>query len=288
MAVLHVAAAIALWLAPPTWPLVVLAIGSYGLRMFGITAGFHRYFAHRAYRTSRVFQFVLAFLGGASTQNGALWWAAHHRDHHRLSDQPGDLHSPVRDGFWWSHIGWIVHSSSTPIRRENIKDFAQYPELWWLDEHRLVAPAIYGGLLFAFGGLDAFLWGYCVSTVALWHGTFVINSLAHVWGSRRYATTDASRNNFWLALVTLGEGWHNNHHHYQSAARQGFHWWEIDGSYLVLRALAAVGIVWKLREVPARVLHANLVAAPAVSETTPEAAASLLEAYEAAPAGLRS
>jgi stearoyl-CoA desaturase (delta-9 desaturase) len=259
MGLVHLVAVLAVWFAPPTWPLVALAVASYFLRMFGITAGYHRYFAHRAYRTSRGFQFALACLGGSSAQRGALWWAAHHRDHHRCSDQPGDVHSPLRDGFWWSHIGWVLHTSSDATAHGNVRDFQRFPELGWLDRWHLVPPVAYATLLFAVGGLPWLLWGFFVSTVALWHGTFVINSLAHVWGSRRYETTDGSRNNPWLALLTLGEGWHNNHHHFQSAARQGFFWWELDVSYLALRLLAVFGIVWKLKAVPERLLHARPV-----------------------------
>jgi stearoyl-CoA desaturase (delta-9 desaturase) len=252
MGAVHLLGFAAPLLFAPTWELVAVCVGSYYLRMFGITAGFHRLFAHRAYRTSRWFQFVLAFLGGASTQKSAVWWAAHHRDHHRYSDLPGDLHSPVRDGFWWSHIGWILHSSTDRTKSENLRDFAEHRELWWLDRHQLWPTLVYATTLLAIGGWAWLFWGYFLSTTLLWHGTFCVNSLAHVWGSRRYATKDDSRNNLWIALLTLGEGWHNNHHHDQSSARQGMLWWEVDVSYYVLRALAAAGVVWKLRPPKAR------------------------------------
>jgi stearoyl-CoA desaturase (delta-9 desaturase) len=261
MAAVHVIAVVGVWLAPATWPLVALCAASYALRMFGITAGYHRYFAHRAYRTSRAFQFVLAFLGGASMQRGALWWAAHHRDHHRYSDLPGDLHSPIREGFWWSHVGWIVHSSSDATEFKNIKDFRDGaglcgPELNWLNRWHLVPPLLWALALFVTGGLPALIWGFFVATVLLWHGTFMVNSLAHVWGTRRFATTDTSRNNAVIAFFTLGEGWHNNHHHYQSSARQGFVWWEFDASFYVLTALSWIGVVWQLKAVPDRVWQA--------------------------------
>ena len=263
MAAVHVLAVAAFWLFPVSAPLVGLAVASYYLRMFGITAGYHRYFAHRTFRTSRAFQFVLACLGGASAQRGALWWAAHHRDHHRHSDQDHDIHSPVRRGFWWSHIGWIVHSSSTPTSWANITDFSKYPELVWLDRFELAAPVAYAATLLAIGGAPWLFWGYFVSTALLWHGTFVINSLCHVWGSRRFATTDASRNNLWLALLTLGEGWHNNHHHFQSSVRQGWLWWEIDGSFYLLKLLSWFGVVRQLKGVPERVWSARLDLQPA-------------------------
>ncbi len=285
MAIVHVLGLAGLFVFPPSWPLVALCVGSYYLRMFGITAGYHRYFAHRAFRTSRWFQFVLAFLGSTATQRGALWWAAHHRDHHRHSDDERDLHSPIRRGFWWSHIGWIVHSSSTETRWGNIKDFSKYPELVWLDNNRLFAPICYAVALFLAGGAPALFWGYFLSTTVLWHGTFVINSLCHVWGSRRFETTDTSRNNLWLALLTLGEGWHNNHHHYQSSVRQGWLWWEVDGAFYVLKALEKLGVVYKLKDVPERVWEpckpttrpdtpaaATGVAAAAVALTVPESA----------------
>ena len=188
-----------------------------------------------------------------------------HRDHHRHCDQEGDVHSPlygtrnVGEGLWWSHLGWVVHESSTPTVYENIRDFEKFPELRWLDRFQLVPPIAYAATLYLAGGLPWLAWGFFVATAALWHGVFVINSLAHLWGSRRYATSDGSRNNPWLALLTLGEGWHNNHHHYQSSARQGFFWWEADATFYMLKVLSWFGIVWKLRPVPERMLLATAV-----------------------------
>ncbi len=233
---------------------VVLALGLYFVRMFGITAGFHRYFAHRAYKTSRVFQFVLAWIGTSSAQKGPLWWAAHHRDHHKYSDTPDDIHSPKQRGIWWAHAGWVLSSSYDETKWKRIADFAKYPELRWLNRWHLVPPTVLGITLFALGGWPALVWGLFVSTVLLWHGTFTINSLSHVFGSRRFPTTDTSRNNWLLALVTMGEGWHNNHHYFMSTANQGFYWWEFDASYCVLRALSWVGLVWDLRTPPQRIL----------------------------------
>jgi stearoyl-CoA desaturase (delta-9 desaturase) len=255
---IHLAAIAAPFLAPVTPGLALLAAGLYVLRMFGITAGYHRYFAHRAFRTGRGFQAVLAFLGGMSAQKGALWWAAHHRDHHRWSDTPDDLHSPLRQGFWWSHAGWFLVRRHDRTKLERIADLARYPELRWLDRWHLVPPAVLGLVLLAAGGLPAFLWGFCVSTALLWHGTFVINSLAHLIGRRRYETGDESKNSFALALITLGEGWHNNHHFYASTANQGWFWWELDLSYLALRLLGRVGLVHDLRTPPPHVQFAHL------------------------------
>lgn len=230
-----------------SWKLALVAVASYYVRMFGVTAGYHRYFSHRAFQTNRVFQFALAWLAQMSMQKGALWWAANHRHHHRTSDTPDDIHSPVRKGFWWSHVGWILSSRYDETNYGAIKDFARYPELVWLNKYHLV-PSLTGlagaALL---GGLDGFVWAGVIPTVLLWHGTFTINSLSHIFGQRRYLTTDTSRNNWLLALLTMGEGWHNNHHYHQNTANQGWFWWEIDLSFYVLKALSWVGLVRGLR-----------------------------------------
>jgi len=243
---------------------VALALGLYAVRMFGVTAGYHRYFSHRAYRTSRAFQLLLAVLGASAVQKGPLWWAAHHRAHHRHSDGPEDVHSPLERGFWWSHVGWILARRYDATNLALVKDLARFPELRWLDRWHLVVPLALAGILFVAGGLPALLWGFFVSTVLLWHGTFAINSLAHVFGRRRYETGDGSRNSLALALVTFGEGWHNNHHFYPSSANQGFFWWELDASYYTLRLLAALRVVRDLRTPPDRMRFAHRMAsAPA-------------------------
>jgi stearoyl-CoA desaturase (delta-9 desaturase) len=274
----HAVAAATLVAGPLSWRLAALALASYALRMFGITAGYHRYFAHRSYRTGRAFQLLLALLGGTCTQKGALWWAAHHRDHHRFSDTPGDVHSPVQRGFWWSHVGWILARRYQAARHDRIRDFAGFPELRWLDRWHVVPPVVYAAALLALGGLPALLWGYFVSTVMLWHGTFLVNSLAHVVGRRRYATRDASRNSLAIALATMGEGWHNNHHHYASTANQGWFWWEVDVTWYVLRALAAAGVVRDLRTPPAAVRDG---ASPGVAPRPRRSAPAPVEAAEA-------
>ncbi len=243
-AALHLAVLMAVF-APPTVPLVALAVVSYGVRMFGVTAGYHRYFSHRAYKLGRAAQFLMACLAQTSGQKGVLWWAAHHRDHHKHSDRDADVHSP-RHGFWWAHAGWILSDEFDDYEPRRIADFGRYAELRWLDRYYWVPPAVLATAFLA-GGLDLFVWGFVVPTVCLYHATFAINSVAHVWGTRRFETRDDSRNNFLLALLTLGEGWHNNHHYCMSSARQGVRWWEVDITYLGLRALAAVGIVRDLR-----------------------------------------
>lgn len=236
---------------------VATAIVLYLARMFAITGFYHRYFSHRSYRASRPVQFIMALVGASATQRGPLWWAAHHRKHHRHSDTELDVHSPRQHGFWWSHMGWITSAENFPTDFKEVRDFARYPELRWLDRFDILVPVALAAGLFAFGGLPYLIWGYFVSTVALFHGTCLINSLAHQMGTRRYATDDDSRNSLALALVTLGEGWHNNHHRYPGAARQGFFWWEIDLTYYGLVVLSWLGVISNLRPVPARVLRSG-------------------------------
>jgi len=231
---------------------VGLAAALFALRMFAITGFYHRYFSHRAFRTSRAAQLAFALLGATAAQRGPLWWASHHRHHHAHADQPQDIHSASRHGLLWSHTGWFLSPANFPARMERVRDFARYPELRFLDRFDVAVPFLLGLALFL-ADPQLFVWGFCVSTVALYHATFTINSLAHRYGSRRYATRDDSRNNAWLALLTFGEGWHNNHHHYPRAARQGFYWWEMDITYYGLRLLAALGVVWDLEPVPAAV-----------------------------------
>lgn len=230
---------------------VAVAIALYALRMFAITAFYHRYFSHCAFRTSRIAQFLFAVLGASAAQRGPLWWASHHRHHHVHSDQPQDSHSSLQHGFAWSHVGWFMADGNFGARTDLVKGFAAYPELRFIDRFDALVPLALVAILYALGGAQLVVWGFCVSTVALYHATFSINSLAHRFGSRRYATRDQSRNNAWLALVTFGEGWHNNHHHYPASARQGFFWWEIDLSWYMLKLLALTGIVWDLKPVPA-------------------------------------
>ncbi len=238
---------------------LLLCAGSYLLRMFAITAGYHRYFAHRSYKTSRVFQFAMACLGCTAMQRGPLWWAAHHRHHHTHSDTTEDIHSPRRRGFWWSHMGWVLVGDHADTDWDRVRDLSACPELRWLERFTFLPPILLACACFLVGGWSGLVWGFCVSTVFVYHGTFAINSFGHILGSRRYATADESRNNWLLALFTLGEGWHNNHHHYPGAANQGFFWWEIDITYYGLRLLCLLGIIWDLRKPPAQVLTQGLV-----------------------------
>jgi stearoyl-CoA desaturase (delta-9 desaturase) len=254
-------ASLLIFFTPFHWYYLVTCLALLVVRMFFVTAGYHRYFSHRSFKTSRVFQFVIAFMAMTSSQKGVLWWAAHHRHHHRHSDQELDLHSPTLFGFFWSHVGWIVSDKYNDTRLEYIGDFAKFPELRWLNKYHLVPPVTLAVVLWLIGGWPLFIWGFCLSTVLLWHDTFTINSLSHLFGSRRYETTDTSRNNWLLALLTLGEGWHNNHHHFMASARQGFFWWEIDITYYTLKIMSWLGIVWDLRKVPTHLLTQQIIAA---------------------------
>jgi len=267
---LHLACAAVIWVGV-SWVAVLVAVASYAIRMFAITAFYHRYFSHRTFKTSRPVQFLFALIGAASTQRGPLWWAAHHRHHHKAADRHDDPHSP-RHGFLWSHMGWFLSRKHFPTDHSQIPDLMEFPELRLLDRYDLLVPVVYAAALFFLGvGLNAMfpnlgtsgwqmlVWGYFISTVVLIHVTLTINSLAHVWGRRRYATSDDSRNNFFLALLTLGEGWHNNHHHFPGSARQGFYWWEIDISFYVLKIMSWMGLVRDLKPVPEVIRRARRV-----------------------------
>jgi stearoyl-CoA desaturase (delta-9 desaturase) len=250
----HVAALLGVALTGLDGPTVALCLGLYAVRMFGVTAGYHRYFSHRSFKTSRAFAIFLAFLAESSAQRGVIWWARQHRHHHRFSDRDEDLHSPKR-GFWWAHLGWIFAEDRWSTA-DIVRDLERDPALAWLDRHWLVPPVVVGALCLLLGGPQALFGGFLLSTMLLWHGTYTINSLSHVWGSRRFETEDTSRNNAVLALITLGEGWHNNHHHCMRSCRQGLAWYELDITYAVLKVLSWVGLVCDLRAPPPEVLRA--------------------------------
>lgn len=253
-----------------SWTAVGVAAALYVVRMFGITGFYHRYFAHRTFKTSRWLQFIGAAVSNASAQKGPIWWAAHHRHHHLHSDDEEDVHSPVHKGFLRSHMGWIFTARNAVTNLRLAPDLAKYPELRFLDRFDVLMPILLGVATYYLGvyleavhpelgtnGMQMLVWGFFVSTVAVFHATVSINSFAHLFGSRRYATKDRSRNNPLLALVTLGEGWHNNHHHYATSTRQGFFWWELDLTYMGLWLMSKLGLVWGLKPVPPKFLHAT-------------------------------
>ncbi len=275
------ASAIAVW----------AAVAFYVLRMFAVTGIYHRYFSHKTYSTSRAGQFFLALWGGTTVQRGGLWWAYHHRHHHLHSDDPEDAHSPHVHGFLWSHIGWITSRRNFPTDYSKVKDLAKYPELVWLNRFDTVVPFLFALSTFGLGawlehaapglgtnGWQMLVWGFFISTTALFHGTSCINSMAHLMGRRRFKTSDDSRNSFILAVICLGEGWHNNHHRYQASTRNGFYWWEFDPTYYGLKALSWTGLIWGLKPVPRSILDegeraehaASIAAAARAAETHPE------------------
>jgi stearoyl-CoA desaturase (delta-9 desaturase) len=243
---LHLAV-VGAFFVPFTASLLAWLLATYSVRMFGISAGYHRYFSHRSYRLGRLAQFLMGFLAQTSAQKGVLWWAAQHRDHHRYSDQVRDVHSPLQRGFWWAHVGWVLSNEHDSYDARKIADMARFPELLWLDTYHWFPTVVFASFILIAGGPAAFIWGYAISTVLLYHCTFAINSMAHLFGTRRFDTGDQSRNNWLLAVLTFGEGWHNNHHFSMRSCRQGIRWWELDVTYAVLRLLAFLGVARELR-----------------------------------------
>jgi len=257
-----------------SWTAFSVAVAMYGVRMFGVTAFYHRYFAHQTYQTSRIMQFLFATLGVSSGQRGPLWWAANHRLHHKHADTAQDEHSPIHHGFWWSHIWWLTSPGNTRTKVWLVQDLVQFPELVFLDRFHVLIPTLLAFMMYGFGwlleirapelgtsGSQMLVWGFFISTVVLFHATFTINSLSHLLGSRRFATPDNSRNSFLLAILTMGEGWHNNHHHCPASVQQGFYWWEIDFTYYGLKLLEFMRLIWDLKEIPIASRNAALESA---------------------------
>jgi stearoyl-CoA desaturase (delta-9 desaturase) len=262
---MHVACLAVFWVGF-SWTAFAVTVTLYVLRMFAITGFYHRYFSHRTFKTSRAGQLIFGILGASAVQRGPIWWAAHHRHHHVHSDRPEDIHSPVQHGFFWSHMGWFMSNRYFRADLSRVKDLLKYPELRFLDRFDIAVPTLLGVGVFLLGvllrhvapglgtnGWQMLVWGFFISTVAVYHGTYTINSLSHVFGRQRYRTGDASRNNALLALITLGEGWHNNHHHYPASVRQGFYWWELDLTYYMLKLMSLLGLIWDLKPVPAAI-----------------------------------
>ena len=274
---IHLGCLLVIW-SGFSWVALAVCLALYAIRMFGITGVYHRYFSHRSYKTSRWFQFVLAFIGATSAQKGPIWWASHHRHHHQFSDTEEDVHPPRIYGMWWAHVGWVLSTQFVETRWELVKDLVRFPELRLLERHHIVPPVLLGIAVTGLGyflraydpelgtsPLQMFTWGFCISTTLLYHGTFCINSLAHIMGKARFKTGDDSKNSFILAIITLGEGWHNNHHRYPGSERQGFYWWEVDISHYTLKVLSWFGLVWDLREPPARIYEEALERKAALS-----------------------
>jgi stearoyl-CoA desaturase (Delta-9 desaturase) len=260
---LHVVA-LMVFFVPFSWEALGLAVGLFFLRTWGLTAGFHRYFAHRGYKTSRWFQFVIAWIGCMAVQKGPLWWAGEHRKHHRYSDKDEDPHSPISGSVWWSHIGWVLHRDRRWTDMTEMKDWDRFPELKWVDKYFAVPPLVMGVAAYLWLGWPGVVYTIA-STVFLYHTTFMVNSVCHLVGYRTFETDDHSRNNWFVAALTMGEGWHNNHHHYPSAARQGFKWYEVDASYIVLWLMSKVGLVWDLRQPTPRALAHRKIENPAIT-----------------------
>lgn len=258
----HVLCILALF-EPITSFAIAICIISYSIKMFSITGFYHRYFSHKTFKTNRFWQFIFATLGCSAVQRGPLWWAAHHRSHHINSDKKDDIHSPIQHGFWWSHMGWFTDPSSFETDYSKVKDWVKFPELVFLNRYFIFIPVLLGSATYIIGsylghhypqldtnGLHLFLWAFAIPTVLSWHATYTINSLCHKIGTQRYNTEDESKNHWFLAIITFGEGWHNNHHYNPGSARQGFYWWEIDITFYILKLLSYVGIIHSLRPVP--------------------------------------
>lgn len=261
---LHLAVIAVFWVGVSPFAIAFMLV-FYLIRMFAITGFYHRYLSHKTFETSRVVQFIMILIGVMSAQRGPLWWAAHHRYHHRYTDQDNDPHSSSH-GFWYAHVGWFLNAQNFATKKEVIKDWLKYPELIWLDRFSLPVVLVTAAMIYGLGewlsvsfpslntnGPQLLVWGFVISTVLLTHATLCINSLAHQYGRRDFDTPDQSRNNFLLSLITLGEGWHNNHHFYAGSARQGFYWWQIDVTYYLLKIMSWFGLVWNIKPVPARI-----------------------------------
>ena len=278
------ASALAVFFVPFSWGLVGLWAASHFVRAIGLTLAFHRYFAHRSFQMNRAARFIWAFIGTAAMQKGPIWWAGHHVNHHKFADREGDTHSPMVSGVYYAHIGWFLNDSRHDVLEANnpvVRDFSRAPEIRFLDRYHFVPPALFGVVLYAIGGLPWLVWGFCLPTMTLAHATFAINTVNHMFGSRRFDTIDESRNNAFTAFFAVGEGWHNNHHRYQRAARNGFYWWEFDPTWYVIRAMAAVGLAWEVKTVPERIYDEAIA-----TKKLRRAATSIVDVPDEAPIGL--
>ncbi len=246
---LHVGAVAALFMF--SWRSLAVAVALYWISVgFGISLGYHRLHTHRSFRVPQALEYLFALFGTLTLQGGPLFWVATHRIHHSRSDQPGDPHSP-RDGAWWSHMGWILFGESkhadTRAMARYAPDLAKHRFYVWLNNYHWLPVVVLGVALFAIGGLPMMLWGTCLRIVVGLHATWLVNSASHLWGSRRFATNDDSRNNWWVALMTFGEGWHNNHHAHPTSARHGLAWYEFDISWITLHVMKFLRLAKNIR-----------------------------------------
>jgi stearoyl-CoA desaturase (Delta-9 desaturase) len=250
------ASALLVLTVPFRWAYVGLWAASHFVRALGLTLMYHRYYAHRAFKMNRGARFVWTLIGTAAMQKGPIWWAGHHVTHHKFADREGDPHSPMISGFYYAHVGWFLHDTKYDALEANnpvVRDFAKFPEIAWLEKYHIVAPTVLAIAMYAYGGWPWLVYGFCLPTMTLAHATFCINTVNHLFGSRRFETLDDSRNNPITAFFAVGEGWHNNHHRYQRAARNGFYWWEFDLTWYTMKAMAALGLVWDMQQVPKRI-----------------------------------
>jgi stearoyl-CoA desaturase (delta-9 desaturase) len=233
------------------WKSVIVAAVLYWTCVgWGIGMGYHRLLTHRSYRVPKPLEYFFAICGTLTLEGGPIFWVATHRLHHQRSDQPGDPHSP-KDGPWWAHVGWIIFGESkhnaTEMMSKYAPDLGRDPFYRWLNTYHYVPLVIMGLVLLGFGGLSMFLWGICTRVVLGLHATWLVNSATHLWGKRRFRTRDDSRNNWWVALLTFGEGWHNNHHAHPASARHGLTALELDLTWLQIRLLEWLGIAKKVQ-----------------------------------------
>jgi stearoyl-CoA desaturase (delta-9 desaturase) len=245
----HIGAVVAVFFF--SWPAFFAALGLYWISLsLGIGMGYHRMLTHRAFQAPKWVEYFLAICGTLALEGGPIAWVATHRIHHRFSDKPGDPHTP-RDGKWWSHIIWMLVGDATNGDTVECSHYAadlcKDPFLVWLSKYNYVPLLILSALLLAFGGVPCLLWGVFFRVTMGWHATWMVNSLTHFWGRRRFATSDSSRNNWFVALVSFGEGWHNNHHAHPASARHGLAWYEIDMSWMAIRFLRMLGLAKSVR-----------------------------------------
>ncbi len=260
---LHLGALAALFMF--NWHALLAAVLLYYIGVgLGISMGYHRLHTHRSYKLPLWVEYFLAICGTLTLEGGPIFWVATHRIHHQYSDKPGDPHSP-RDGAWWAHVGWLLvgesKHSNTKLMSKYAPDLAKDPFYVWLNNYHWVMILVLAAILYAIGGLPMMLWGTCLRIVVGLHATWLVNSATHLWGGRRFETRDDSRNNLWVALISFGEGWHNNHHAHPTSARHGLAWYELDLTWIQICVLKFLGIAKSIRVAKVNTPHAEREAA---------------------------